>query len=62
MKTKTNIASDTWITPKDFYDKLHERFNFIDFDPCPIDCDLDKFNGLIAGWPIGNIFCNPPYN
>jgi hypothetical protein len=62
MKNRILAPSNNWATPVDLYDKLHERFNFNGFDPCPIDCDLNQFNGLIAPWPVGNIFCNPSYD
>jgi len=45
-----------WITPKDFYDKLNDEFDF-DFDPCPIN---PNFNGLEIEWGERN-FINPPY-
>jgi hypothetical protein len=60
MKNK-GIISDTWLTPADFYLKLAERFSFSDFDPCPPDCDLDKFDGLKTTW-ADRTFCNPPYS
>jgi site-specific DNA-methyltransferase (adenine-specific) len=49
--------SDNWATPKDFYNKLNEEFNF-NFDPCPLNSD---FNGLTINWK-GNVFINPPYS
>lgn len=60
-KNKSAIASDTWLTPKDFYLKLCERFKFDEFDPCPPNCNLDEFNGLQASW-ADRTFCNPPYS
>lgn len=61
MKNKSNIASDTWLTPRSFYDKINLRFEFDDFDPCPPNCDLTKFNGLLVDW-APRTFCNPPYS
>lgn len=45
-----------WRTPKAFYDKLNEEFNF-NFDPCPVN---PKFDGLKIEWKERN-FVNPPY-
>ena len=36
MKNRNLNHSDNWATPKEFYDKLNEEFNF-DFDPCPLN-------------------------
>lgn len=47
---------DNWKTPKAFYEKLNEEFNF-DFDPCPPD---PQFDGLEIEWGNCN-FVNPPY-
>lgn len=61
MKTKSNTALDTWLTPKLFYDDLNSRFKFDDFDPCPPDNDLTLFNGLTCDW-ADRTYCNPPYS
>lgn len=56
------MHKDNWATPKDFYDKLNNEFNF-DFDPCPLNCGEitpDK-DGLIVEWGQRN-FINPPYS
>jgi hypothetical protein len=57
MKNRNLKHSDDWATPKDFYDKLNEEFNF-DFDPCPLHADFD---GLSIDWGNKN-FINPPYS
>ena len=62
MKNRNLNHVDNWATPKDFYDKLNEEFNF-DFDPCPLNKEKitnDK-NGLIIEWGKSN-FINPPYS
>jgi DNA N-6-adenine-methyltransferase (Dam) len=51
-----------WATPTWLYDKLQEHYGFeTSFDPCPLGCDLRKFNGLKVPWPEVT-FCNPPYD
>lgn len=49
-------ATDDWATPKDFYQKLNEEFNFND-DPCPIG----GTDGLERSWGA-RCFVNPPYS
>ena len=49
--------SDHYATPKRFYDKLHDEFNF-NYDPCPL---RSEFNGLLTEWN-GNVYINPPYS
>lgn len=56
-----------WETPKNFFNKLNEEFNFT-LDPC---CEVEtakceKFytkedDGLIQDWGGNNVFMNPPY-
>lgn len=60
MKAKGKLIQDSWKTPTDFYNKLHERFDF-NFDPCPLNHDLKKWDGLKIEWAERN-FCNPPYS
>jgi len=57
MKNRNLNHKDHWATPKEFYDKLNEEFNF-DFDPCPLH---SKFDGLLIDWKKRN-FINPPYS
>jgi hypothetical protein len=61
MKNRAPIH-DVWLTPKDFYDKLNQRFCFDNFDPCPPTYDPHgNFCGLKASW-APRTFCNPPYS
>lgn len=67
-KALYSSASDEWATPKDFYDRLNERFNF-DLDPCATDdnhkCAIyytEAENGLMQSWSGNRVFCNPPYS
>jgi hypothetical protein len=61
VKNKKASALDSWATPKDFYDKINDRFKFDDFDPCPFDNDISVFDGLLVDW-APRTFCNPPYS
>ena len=47
-------------TPLEFYEKLDKEFNF-DFDPCPLQHNLEDWNGLEVEWGSCN-FVNPPYS
>lgn len=59
MKTAKarNTAGDDWATPRDFYNKLDEKYHF-DFAPCPYQAEFD---GLSMDWGQSN-FVNPPYS
>lgn len=56
QKVHYSSIKETWKTPKVFYEKLDEEFDF-DFDPCPSD---PQFDGLSIEWGNSN-FVNPPY-
>jgi phage N-6-adenine-methyltransferase len=60
MKNRNQNHSDDWATPKNLYDELNTEFNF-DFDPCPYQHDLTKWDGLKIDWGKTN-FINPPYS
>lgn len=60
MKNRNIIHKDDWKTPKYIYDKLDLEFNF-DFDPCPYQHNLSKWDGLKIDWGKSN-FINPPYS
>lgn len=60
MKNRNLNAGDDWKTPSDLYEKLNQEFNF-DFDPCPFQHDLNKWDGLKIEWGNSN-FVNPPYS
>lgn len=57
MKHRDNKPNDNWGTPKEFYDKLNQQYNF-DFDPCPMHA---QFDGLAMDWGERN-YVNPPYS
>lgn len=60
MKNRNLKNSDNWKTPKTFYDKLNDEFDF-NFDPCPYTEDEPEFDGLKVDWKERN-FINPPYS
>lgn len=60
MKNRNLIHSDNWETPSYIYDELNKEFDF-DFDPCPINHDISKWDGLKIEWGNRN-FINPPYS
>lgn len=60
MKNRNLIHSDNWETPSYVYDELNKEFDF-DFDPCPINHDTSKWDGLKVDWGNRN-FVNPPYS
>jgi len=60
MKDRNIPHSDNWQTPEWIMEMLTPEFKF-DFDPCPINHDLSKFDGLKIEWGK-TTFVNPPYN
>ena len=60
MKNRNLKHSDNWGTPPAFYEKLDKEFNF-NFDPCPLNHDLKKWDGLKIEWKERN-YVNPPYS
>lgn len=60
--------SDEWTTPKDFFNKLNDEFNF-NVDLCASDSNhlLNEYytmenDGLNANLKGKRVFCNPPYS
>ena len=51
MKNRNLEHSDNWATPKEFYNKLNNEFNF-DFDPCPLCYEeiTPEKDGLLVDW------------
>jgi|TARA_R110002020_G_scaffold242827_1_gene456297 hypothetical protein len=60
MKKRNIKHIDDWATPDYIYNELNNEFNF-NFDPCPLQHDLKKWNGLMIEWGERN-FINPPYS
>lgn len=60
MKNRNLNHKDDWKTPPYIYDPLNEEFNF-NFDPCPYQHDLNKWDGLLVDWKE-RTFINPPYS
>ena len=59
MKNRNLDHKDDWATPKEFFNKLNDEFDF-DFDPCPYQHDME-WDGLNIEWGSRN-FINPPYS
>lgn len=60
MKNRNLPHSDNCETPKYIYDEINEHFDF-NFDPCPINHDIKKWDGLKINWGE-RCFVNPPYS
>lgn len=62
MKNRNLPSRDDWQTPRWFYEKLNQDFDFT-FDPCPYvpDGGALPFDGLSIDWGERN-FINPPYS
>ena len=60
MKNRILNNVDDWKTPSYIYDELNKEFNF-DFDPCPLQHNLEEWDGLSIEWGDSN-FVNPPYS
>ncbi len=56
MKNRNIPHKDDWATPPYFYDELNKEFDF-NFDPCPYQHDIEKWNGLEIEWG-NNLFIN----
>lgn len=60
VKNRNLNHSDDWRTPPYFYYLLDSAYNF-DFDPCPYQHDISKWDGLQIDWGLRN-FVNPGYS
>lgn len=60
FKTMSSHVHWEWPTDKALYERLHQEFNF-NFDPCPLNGDLDGRAPLFVSWEGKRVFCNPPY-
>lgn len=62
------MANDNLETPKGFFNKIDEKYNF-SLDPCCTSENAKckkyytkKDNGLKQSWEGERVFCNPPYS
>jgi hypothetical protein len=53
-------ATDRWATPSAVYAALDREFSF-NYDPCPLDGEVDALATLFSMWLGKRVFCNPPY-
>lgn len=51
---------DSWRTPQYLIKELEQEFGEM-FDPCPLNHDINKWDGLKIDWKPVN-FINPPYS
>jgi hypothetical protein len=61
MKNRTTDFRNDWSTPLDTYLEWKAKYSFSDFDPCPIDGNINGFDGLSVDWP-DRTYVNPPYD
>lgn len=55
------FPSNDWATPSYLIDELKAQYSLSFFDPCPLNNDINLFNGLKVEWPHLT-FVNPPYD
>jgi len=60
MKNRNLNHKDNWGTPDDILDPLKKEFGEM-FDPCPLNHNVNEWDGLKIGWKNIN-FINPPYS
>jgi len=60
MKNRNLEHKDDWGTPAYIIEPLREEFGEM-FDPCPLNHNLDLWDGLLIDWKETN-FINPPYS
>ena len=60
MKNRNLNHKDDWKTPEYILNSLKKEFGEM-FDPCPLNHDLNEWNGLEIDWKDVN-FINPPYS
>tara|TARA_R100001463_G_scaffold29063_1_gene66328 strand:+ start:2643 stop:3062 length:420 start_codon:yes stop_codon:yes gene_type:complete len=60
MKNRNLNHSDNWKTPPELFESLDKEFSF-DFDPCPLNHNVEEWDGLQIEWGKRN-FVNPPYS
>lgn len=67
MDVHYSSKSNEWATPQEFFDRLHEEFDF-ELDPCSDGTNAkcgryytEKDDGLLQPWAPYRVFMNPPY-
>ena len=60
MKNRNLEHKDDWATPDWLLVEIYNEFGKF-FDPCPLNNDINKWDGLKEDWNNVN-FINPPYS
>ena len=60
MKNRNLNNVDHWATPNYILEPLIKEFGDL-FDPCPLNHNIEKWDGLKIEWHKNN-FINPPYS
>ena len=60
MKNRNLLHIDDWATPDYILQPLYKEFGSL-FDPCPLQHNINDWNGLEIEWSDKN-FINPPYS
>lgn len=63
MKNRNLKNTDNWETPKELIQDLAKEFGAFEFDPCPLNhnIEMEGWDGLETSWFKTN-FINPPYS
>ena len=63
MKNRNLNNSDNWATPDDLLQYIQTKYfkGELYFDPCPLNHDIKKWDGLEIEWQQHN-YVNPPYS
>lgn len=67
MTQEVDVKNGVWVTPRDFFEKLHVEFAFtVDVAASHDNAMLPRYfteeiDGLAQDWSRERVWCNPPY-